>query len=100
VNEVEVLYDLLKEPTEDGVPVTEFIRACKLLQGEARAADLQTVKLLCKIFFEQVDSQLRRIELCMDGRTVRPGTMKIEVPHQLMDGLKNLPDIDDDEECY
>jgi hypothetical protein len=66
--EVEILYNLLKEPGADSVKVTDFVRACKLLQGEARAADVQTVKLMCKQFFEQVEGILLEIhEAVVDG---------------------------------
>merc|ERR1719382_488991 len=54
--EVETLYQLLRGSGDEGcVTITEFVRGCKMLQGEARAADVQTVKLMCKQHFEQTE---------------------------------------------
>ncbi|CAK0824911.1 unnamed protein product [Prorocentrum cordatum] len=62
VNEVDTLYKLLAEGDDEGnVTITDFVRGCKMLQGEARAADVQTVKLMCKQHFEQTEHILLRL---------------------------------------
>jgi hypothetical protein len=62
VNEVDTLYKLLAEGDDEGsVTITDFVRGCKMLQGEARAADVQTVKLMCKQHFEQTEHILLKL---------------------------------------
>merc|ERR1719188_2844711 len=66
IDEIDMLFHLLcpgsagEFEDEDGgsVSVTQFVRGCKMLQGEARAADIQTVKLMCKQHFESQQQQI------------------------------------------
>jgi hypothetical protein len=72
LDEVHMLFQLLMDADSDSVPIGEFVHACKLLQGDARSADVQAVKLMCKQYFEESDDRMARIEGLLTAGLTRP----------------------------
>jgi hypothetical protein len=58
VEEVDMVFQILLDPQTGKVDIVEFVVACKTLQGEARAADLQAVRLMMRQCFLQLEESL------------------------------------------